>query len=44
MLEAALEHRAFRLLTVVEARLAKYVMAGMSPSKAWNRSLVEVKH
>lgn len=37
-----MEHRAFRLLKRVETRLAKDMAAGMSPSDAWNRALVEV--
>lgn len=43
MLEAALEHRAFRLLRRVEARLAKDVGAGRTSAEAWNRALVEVR-
>lgn len=42
VLEAALEHRALRLLLLVEGRLAKDVKAGMTSSEAWNRALVEV--
>ena len=43
VLEAALEHRAFRLLEGVEARLGKDVAAGLSPSASWNRALLEVR-
>lgn len=43
VLEAALEHRAFRLLRRVEARLAKDVGAGRTSAEAWNRALVEVR-
>lgn len=43
VLEAALEHRAFRLLRRVEARLEKDVRAGRTHSEAWNRALVEVR-
>ncbi|CAN0060088.1 unnamed protein product [Ascophyllum nodosum] len=42
VLEAALEHRAFRLLEGVEARLGKDVAAGLSPSASWNRALLEI--
>eukprot|EP00904_Undaria_pinnatifida_P002062 jgi/Undpi1/11857/HiC_scaffold_4.g01556.m1 len=42
LLEAALEHRAFRVLRRIEARLAKDVGAGMTPAEAWNRALVEI--
>lgn len=43
VLEAALEHRALRLLMRVEGGLAKDVKAGTTPSEAWNRGLVEVQ-
>lgn len=43
VLEAALEHRAFRLLRRVESRLRRGVEEGRSSSEAWNRALVEVR-
>lgn len=42
VLEAALEHRAFRLLKRVEDRLANDVKEGRTSWEAWNRALVEV--
>lgn len=43
VLEAALEHRAFRLLTRVESRLREDVKKGRTSSEAWNRALIEVR-
>lgn len=43
VLEAALEHRAFRLLRRVESRLRRDAAGGRSSSEAWNRALVEVR-
>ena len=43
VLEAALEHRAFRLLRRVESRLRRDAQEGRSSSEAWNRALVEVR-
>lgn len=42
-LEAALEHRAFRLLRRVESRLRRDAEEGRTSSEAWNRALVEVR-
>ncbi|CAM9289866.1 unnamed protein product [Scytosiphon promiscuus] len=42
VLEAALEHRAFRLLLRVEGRLRKDVGEGKTSSEAWNRALIEI--
>lgn len=43
VLEAALEHRAFRLLRHVEGRLRRDVEEGRTSSEAWNRALIEVR-
>ncbi|CAB1107019.1 unnamed protein product [Ectocarpus sp. CCAP 1310/34] len=42
VLEAALEHRAFRLLVRVEGRLRMEREAGSSPAEAWNLALIEI--